>query len=325
MATIRQRGIHWQVQVRKKGYPPKSKSFTNRAEAVAWGRTVEQAMGGTLVTRAEIDRITLDEALARYLNEVTPTKKGAKQEHGKIRRWRAHPLAGRTLTSIRGADIAAYRDARLAEGKNPATVIDELSLLSQVYATAMKEWGMETLRNPVSVVRKPKKPRGRDRRLEGDEEARLMAVADFPYRELITLAIETAMRAGELRTLEWSRIDLEAPTALLPDTKNGERRVVPLSSRAVEVLSGLRLDTGGEGVFPTLTTVDVVTNKFRRLCKKAGVVGLRFHDLRHEATSRLFERGLNMMEVAAITGHKDLTALKRYTHLRAEDLAMKLR
>ena len=183
---------------------------------------------------------------------------------------------------------------------------------------------MDTLRNPVSAVRKPKKPRGRDRRLEGDEEARLLEVADSPFAELISLAIETAMRSGELRALKWPRIDLNARTAALHETKNGERRVVPLSSRAVEVLGGLQRHSEGEKVFPSLTTVDVVTNKFRRLCKKAGVTGLRFHDLRHEATSRFFERGLNMMEVAAITGHKDLAMLKRYTHLRAEDLALKL-
>ncbi|GAB6043895.1 tyrosine-type recombinase/integrase [Endothiovibrio diazotrophicus] len=324
MATIRRRGTHWQVQIRKRGYPPQSKSFATRAEGEAWARAVEKGLDGRVIARAEAEQTTLGEALERYLREVTPTKKGAKQDSGRIRRWMAHPLATRTLAAVRGTDIAAYRDERLAEGRNPGTVICDLSILSQVYVVAAKEWGMESLRNPVSVVRKPKKPRSRDRRLEGDEENRLLEVADAPYGELITLAIETAMRSGELRSLKWPRINLKTRTAALPETKNGERRVVPLSSRAVKVLSELQHRSDGEEVFPTLTSADVITSKFRRLCKKAGVAGLRFHDLRHEATSRFFERGLNMMEVAAITGHKDLEMLKRYTHLRAEDLAVKL-
>ncbi|WP_459873261.1 tyrosine-type recombinase/integrase, partial [Endothiovibrio diazotrophicus] len=325
MATIRKRGPYqWQAQIRKTGYPHQSKTFENRAEAEAWARALESEMDrGVFVSRSEAEQTTLGEALERYLREVTPAKKGADREKRKIRLWQNRKLALRPLASIRGADLAEFRDQRLADGKSPYTVNHDLNLISHLFTVAVKEWGMESLRNPVSYIRKPKQPQGRDRRLEGDEEARLLEVADSPYREVITLAIETAMRAGELRTLKWSNIDLEARTATLPDTKNGERRVVPLSSRAAEVLGRLAPLADGDDLFPSMTTGNLAY-RFRALCKRAGVKGLRFHDLRHEATSRFFELGLNPMEVAAITGHKTLAMLKRYTHLRAEDLAAKL-
>ncbi|GAB6042324.1 tyrosine-type recombinase/integrase [Endothiovibrio diazotrophicus] len=324
MATIRKRGAYqWQVQVRKKGFPTQSNTFESRAEAEAWAREIEGEMDrGIFVSRAEAERTSLGEALERYLREVTPAKKSAKQEERRIRRWMTHPLALRSLASIRGADIATFRDERLAQGRSPITVNNDLIVISHLFTVAVKEWGMESLRNPVSAIRKPKLPRGRDRRLEEDEETRLLEAAESPYREAIALAIETGMRAGELRSLEWRNINLRVRTAILDDTKNGERRVVPLSSRAVEVLRELPRRADGF-VFPTMTA-DGLSQGFRRVCRRAGVEGLRFHDLRHEATSRFFELGLNPMEVAAITGHKTLIMLQRYTHLRAENLAAKL-
>jgi integrase len=202
---------------------------------------------------------------------------------------------------------------------------------------------MTSLANPVELVRKPKLPQGRDRRLIGDEEERLLrecAKAQNPWLlPVVRFAIETAMRAGEiLQTkgttdketgerpmqttgLLWKHVDLTKRTAHLPETKNGSARTVPLSSVAVEVLRGLPRSMDGR-VFGT--TYEAIHLSFVRACKRAGIKDLRFHDLRHEATSRLFEKGLNPMQVAAITGHKTLQMLKRYTHLRAEDLAKML-
>jgi integrase len=181
---------------------------------------------------------------------------------------------------------------------------------------------MESLQNPVSNVRKPKLPPGRDRRLAGDEEQRLLEHAEYPMHELIVLALETGMRQGELMALNWSGVNLKRRIVTLADTKSGDGRAVPLSKRAAKTIESLprRLD---KRLFPE-AGASSISHKFRALCNKAGIEGLRFHDLRHEATSRLFELGLNPMEVAAITGHKTLVMLKRYTHLRAEDLAQKL-
>jgi integrase len=145
---------------------------------------------------------------------------------------------------------------------------------------------------------------------------------------LVRLALATAMRQGELIGLEWKNVDLERKVAKLLDTKNGEARNVPLSTEAVKALEDM--SPASDGVVPLRSgpmfaaDSDQVVYEFRQACKKAGIVGLRFHDLRHEATSRLFEKGLNPMEAASVTGHKTLQMLKRYTNLRAEDLAKKL-
>jgi integrase len=129
---------------------------------------------------------------------------------------------------------------------------------------------------------------------------------------------ETDERPVQTAGLLWVNVDLQKRTATLPMTKNGTARVVPLSSVAVDVLRGMPRSLDGR-VFGT--TYEAIHLSFTRACKRASIEDLRFHDLRHEATSRLFEKGLNPMQVAAITGHKTLQMLKRYTHLRAEDLA----
>jgi integrase len=129
------------------------------------------------------------------------------------------------------------------------------------------------------------------------------------------------MRRGELLSLTWDNVDLKKQIAFLPETKNGETRTVPLSSRAVAVLEALPRSIGGK-VFPT--TPAALKKAFERACAGAGITNLHFHDLRHEATSRMSEKLPNLIELAAVTGHKDLRMLKRYYHPRAEDLARKL-
>ena len=187
--------------------------------------------------------------------------------------------------------------------------------------------------NPVELVKgqRPKLPGGRDRRLVGDELPRLQAAALAYGGEiglLTTWAIETAMRRGEIAAMRWEHLDRtphaggnEARVLLIPETKNGTPRRVPLSVAALAVLDGLprRIDGRVWGMRP-----DSISQAFERVCKAAGITGLTFHDLRHEATSRLFEKGLGLMEVASITGHKTVQMLKRYTHLRAEDLVGRL-
>jgi integrase len=138
----------------------------------------------------------------------------------------------------------------------------------------------------------------------------------------VALAIETGMRRSELLGLQWSNVDLERRVALLPVTKNGESRGVPLSSRAVAILRSLPASSNGR-VFGELTT-DALKQSFKRAVRRAAIGSLRLHDLRHEATSRFFEKGLNLMEVAYVTGHKTLQMLKRYTHLSITDLTTRL-
>ncbi len=322
MASIRKRGPYqWQVKIRRKGYPIQSKTFETEDDAKKWSRLIESEMDrGVFCSQAEAEKTTLDEALERYLREITPEKKGAKQEKSRINILRQSMLAPRYLASIRGTDVAKYRDERL-ETRSPITVNNELIVLSHLFTVARKEWGLEGLRNPVSDIRKPKQPTGRDRRLQTGEEEKLLALASPQLRPLIVMALETAMRQGELLSISWKDVNLKQRTIFLSDTKNGESRSVPLSTTAIATLKKIPRDISTPLVFPILG----VSRKFSSACKTAGIDDLRFHDLRHEATSRLFEKGLNPMEVASITGHKTLQMLKRYTHLRAEDLAAKLR
>ncbi|MBU2805195.1 tyrosine-type recombinase/integrase [Acidithiobacillus ferridurans] len=314
--------IGWQVRVRKRGYPAQTRTWRTKAEAQAWARQVENEMDrGVFVSRKEAENTSLAEALDRYTKEVSARKKGAVQEQSIIKKLSESTLADTFLASIQGKDIAKYRDTMLADGYSPITVRRRLSLLSHLFTIAGKEWGMAGLANPVPMVSVQKPNNARDRRLLEGEEDRLLAAAQEygePLPSIIRFAMETAMRRGEIAAMHWCYVDLRTSVLLVPDSKSGDPRRVPLSSRALAVLTHLprRVDGQVWGI-----RADSITQAFDRACRRANIENLRFHDLRHEATSRLFEKGLNPMQVAAITGHKTLQMLKRYTHLRAEDLA----
>ncbi len=332
MATYRKRKSgRWQTQVRRKGYPAQSKSFPTRAAAVKWVRSIEYEMDqGFFISRNEAEATTLGELLDRYLIEYTADKKGVVSETCRIRKLLRHPLSKRFVASIRGIDMARYRDERLKEVSGPS-VRRELSILSQLFEVSRKEWGI-FVHNPVREIKLPKKGKARDRRLQeaetssDGEETRLFAACRQcrnPYLlPIVQFALETAMRLGEIVSLRWQHVNIKRRTAFLPDTKNGESRMVPLSGVAIDLLKSLPRSINGE-VFPGVTTM-AVKQAFTRARHRAKMDDFHFHDLRHEATTRLFERGLNIIEVSSITGHKDLQMLRRYTHLRAEDLAKKL-
>jgi integrase len=275
---------------------------------------------------------TIKQALRVYLERVSVHKRGAKQEKYRTRPiWRSF-LGKLKISSVTTVDIAAYRDMRLATVAphtkrlvTPNTVRLELAMLSDLFNVAQIEWGA-CVSNPVSKVRKPKLPPGRDRRITFGEERRLLRAAaahgNPEIYSIISLAIETAMRQGEILSLEWENIDLRRRIAHLPITKNGTKRDVPLSQGAVSALTRLGIGTSGK-VFKYKP--DGFKSAWRTLVKRLGIENLHFHDLRHEAVSRLFELGtLDYLEVAAISGHKSVQMLKRYTHLRAETLVPKL-
>lgn len=226
------------------------------------------------------------------------------------------------MAAIRSKDIADFMQERAAEGVAGNTVRLDLALISRVFNVAISSWGMESLRNPVSRIPKPKVSNGRTRRLEGDEEERLLAACSESLRPIVRFAIETAMRRGEMASLTWQNIDLERRTAYLPKTKNNEERTVPLSPAAVQILKDM--EKGESSRVFQLSDVSI-TQAFIKTCQKAGIEGLTFHDLRHEGTSRLFERtDLDIMEIKSITGHKTLQMLARYSHLRTYKLVDRL-
>ncbi len=351
MATITKRGdLQWQVKIRRKGYPPQSKTFDTRADAEKWARAIEREMDrGRFVSSAEAESTTFTEALDRYEREIASNKRGAVQEKSLIRMLRDSWLAKRSLAAIRRADIAKLRD-EWCETHSPATVVRRLALISHLFTIARKEWGLESLSNPVELVRKPTVKNGRTRRISSvepdtqrgtsaDELAYVKAASASAFLPaLVDIAVETAMRRSELISLGPAQVDLTKRVARLAMTKNGTARDVPLSRKAIAVFEELSKD-GRELFFPL--RADAVTRAFERAvararkiyeedCANSGVspdpkflIDLCFHDLRHEATSRLAEK-FPLHELAKITGHRDTKMLMRYYHPRAEDLAKKL-
>lgn len=326
MATLEKRGDYWRVKIRRKGYPVQTRSFDTKATAERWARDVENEMDkGIFIDRTESEKNTLRDVLSRYHDEVTPLKRGASAEAPRLRALMLRPIAEIKIAALSSTHLAKFRDDRLKEVAG-ATVNKELNLIAHALETARREWGIHIPENPVRLVRRPQGAKPRDRRLVGDEEHRLLTACEDarnPYLlPIVRLAIETAMRQGEIVGLDWKHVDLKKQTAYLPETKNGESRGVPLSSLAAATLKALPSAVNGQ-LFPGVTA-EAVKRAFIRACQRAGIEDFHFHDLRHEATSRLFEKGLNPLEVASITGHKTLQMLKRYTHLRAEDLVKKL-
>lgn len=323
MATINKRGCGWFVQVRRKGFPAQYKTMRTKAEALAWARECEALIDAGGAQRRPDDTATLAMVLVRYIASVTPRKRSSESESCRLQKMLRAPFCCLTLAELQPTHIAAYRDERLKFAK-PGTVRRELSLLRNVLEIASREWGLEMAFNPVDRVARPIANDERDRRLRPGELQRLLNALEETRNELVKplihFAIETALRRGELLNLCWRHIDLMARTGHIPTTKSGRPRTIPLTDGAVELLESLpRTD---ERVFPI--TAVALRHAWDRLCARAAIRDLRIHDLRHEAISRFAEMGLNMPELALISGHRDYRMLQRYTHLRPTDLARKL-
>jgi integrase len=321
MATFRKRSGKWQARVQRQGYPDQCKTFILRSDAESWAKKTEIALDQGFLNSIADPNTLLKDLLVRYKNEVTPKKKFASAEKYRIEMWRRHALANYAITKIKSSDIAKWRDEKIKENKSANTIRLHLAVLSHLFTVARNEWGFESLRNPMLQVSLPKLPQGRTRRLhEGEIDLILKNSGSRLLKYIVIFALETAMRRSEIVSLEWKYLDLNKRVVTLPITKNGEVRVVPLSEIALKQI--LEMDQSRERIFNISS--HAVTYAFWRACKRANIKDLHFHTLRHEAISRLFEKGLSLAEVATISGHKTWTMLKRYTHLKAEDLVKKL-
>lgn len=325
MPTIRKKGEgQYHVQIRKRGYPTQTKTFTKEADAKRWATIIESEMErGVFVSRTEAEATLVKDVLQRFAVEILPTKRSEQSDKSRIKTLK-EAFGDYRLASLNSTQVAKFRDQRL-KVVGPQSVIHEINLLNRVLKTATMDWGIALPSGlPTAQVRKPAKPRGRDRRVTKEEIAKILEVSgSSELKTIVTLAVETGMRRGELASLTWCDINVKMQIAHLPKTKTDVPRTVPLSKAAIKALKDFGIKPEGR-VFELKAAS--MSQAFDRACEshRADIVGVRFHDLRHEATSRLFEKGLNVMEVAAITGHKTLDMLKRYTHLRAEDLAKKL-
>jgi integrase len=330
----------WKAIIRKQGWPITSKTFRTKRDATDWARSTEDEMvRGVYISRAGAERLTVKEALQRYLKEVTPTKKPTTQRSEKITAEHLAGFLGKYSMAALSSDlVASYRDHRIAAGKSNNTVRIELALLSNLFTIAIQEWGLGLTHNPVSAIRKPSPGKGRDRRLSQAEEKRLLQAVDQHSNPMlgwiVRIAVETGMRQSEILNLRTAQVDLTSRVARLTDTKNNSSRTVPLTKGAAsafkEALENPLRPKTSDLIFFGEPGRDGVCRPYQFAKIWAGIkesvqiADLHFHDLRHEAVSRLVERGLSDQEVASISGHKSMQMLRRYTHLRAEDLVAKL-
>lgn len=291
--------------------------------------------------------LTLRAGFDRYLAEVSPTKKSPKQDASLVRQWLQTDYADWPLPKIKAAHVAAQRDVWLRT-RQPATVVRRLAILSHLYNVATVEWEQET-ENPVSKIRKPKVRNARDRRIYCDIRLRDQPASEIDWiiratrskalKASVVIAVETAMRRGEIAKLQARDVDLVKRTALARDTKNGDSRLVPLSPAAMdvlrEVMPGRRDGQAVPGASAALTrsfsrAVAGARKQYERICAAHRTApnpkyfrDLRFHDLRHEAISRMAPL-YQMHELARITGHRDSRMLLRYYHPDISKLARRL-
>jgi len=339
MATIRRRkdSKSFEVQIRRGGWPKIVRTFSTAADARAWASVIESEIErGVFIDRTEAEKNTLGDLFQRYLTEISSQKKGHDVERYRLISLQRDPIAKFKVAGLSGKLMAEWRDRRLKKVSGSTTNRD-LNLISHVINVARKEWGMH-IENPIAMIRRPPENRARKRRFAAGEEEKLLAELEETTRSergtfeeggsrnpwirpLVILAIESAMRRGELLSLRWSDVFLSDRFVRLRDTKNGESRDVPLSNRAHGVLAGLPRHISGR-VFHT--TADAVKKAFTRAVVRAELGDFHFHDLRHEATSRIAEKVENVLELAAITGHRTLKCLQIYYNPTATYLARKL-
>lgn len=320
--------ITYRVRIRMKGCPLQTASFDRLTDARRWGQQTEAAIReGRYFKTREAQRHTLAELIDRYLLDVLPRKKGAPKQRQQLQWWREQ-LGTFALSDLTPPLLAEYRDKLAAgfpgtEPRGPATVVRYLAALSHCLSIAVKEYQWLD-DSPMRRVSKPKEPRGRVRFLSEQERAALLSACEAsanPYLfPVVVLALSTGMRAGEIMALEWRDVDLARGWLTLRETKNGERRGVPLAGKAFELLKEharirRRVDTPllWPGVRPD-RPMDL-RQPWEKALKQAGIEDFRFHDLRHSAASYLAMNGASLNEIADVLGHKTLSMVKRYAHL----------
>lgn len=335
MATIRKRklaqGLSWQVQVRRDGLKPLSKTFSTKTDAKAWAADIESDLNkNTTTAYTEAAKRTLSEAIDRYITEREAAGKLATARRRQLDWWRGE-YGSRKLGQVTCSVIIEARDTLLTEAhptrkerRKPATVNRYLAALSHVLSTAVDwEWLPATPR-----IKRLSEPKGRDRFLDRDELERLLG-ATKAFRDpvhgqrmlhaLVLTAVSTGARSGELLGLTWKNVNLAEGWAVARNTKNGEHRRLHLSGTALGVIKelGQVRDLQDERVFRGYRYRD----QFQSALNKAGISDFRFHDLRHTAASHLAMNGATLAEIAEVLGHKTLAMVKRYAHLQSSHVS----
>lgn len=337
MANIQERKTQdgktsYRVQIRLKGYPAQTATFSRLTDARKWVQQVESAIReGRHFKTAESKKHTLGELIDRYIADVIPTKRKNGQKQKAQLLWWKGQLGAYLLSDVTPALIAEYRDILLkgityrGTKRSTSTTVRYLAALSHAYTVAYKEWGwLED--SPLRKVNKPKESRGRVRFLDHQERDRLLQACRESKNShlyiIVVLALSTGMRRAEIMNLTWSDVDLNRGRIILHETKNGERRLVPLAGHALTLLRDYektrRIDT--VLLFPTNRGQKPqkaleFRGAWETALRKANIENFRFHDLRHCCASYLVMNKASLAEIAEVLGHKTLQMVKRYAHL----------
>lgn len=270
----------------------------------------------------EKKRIVFNDLAKLYLeNYAKPNKRSWRCDDYCIE---AHlkPYFGKLdLGAITPLDVETFRAKRLEAGIKKSTSNRELALLKRMFHLA-SDWGYSA-DNPVAKVKLfSERDNLKERVLTADEETKLLAHCAPHLLPIVVFALNTGMRRGEILGLRWDQIDASGRSARVTRTKGGRDRIVPLNDAAAGVIKVQRKTSHGSYVFPSMKGREfmrTVDHSFGRACRLAGIVGLRFHDLRHTFATRLIRRGADIITVQALLGHYAVTMTQRYTHTGADE------
>lgn len=335
MATIEKRTSNdgvttYRVKIRINGFPAQTGTFERISDAKKWAQSTEAAIKeGRHFKTAESKRHTLAELVDRYSREVLPQKKSTNTQLQQLAWWKT-AIGIYVLADVSPSLLAECRGKLASEvtvrktPRSPASVNRYIAALSHAFTVAVKEWGWLD-DNPLRKVTKLKEPRGRVRYLSEEERVKLLKACKESNNQylypVVVLAVSTGMRRSEIMNLTWDNVDLNRGSAILHETKNGDRRVAALTGHALEQLKELnkvrRIDTSL--LFPaqeikTIKPIDL-RKPWKTASQKAQLQDFRFHDLRHSAASYLAMNGASVAEIAEVLGHKTLQMVKRYAHL----------
>lgn len=328
-----------QIRLKEKGVivHSETETFTRKALAQAWIKRREAELQGARATGAlKAAKVTVGELLDDYVRQAEGITEWGRSKTADIQRLRKAGLSAKDARLLTAADLIAYcKDRRVVDGAGPATVLNDIVWLRQAFMSAVAHRG---IREPLAAADAAKaellrtkvisKPQQRERRLGADEEARLLehfgardGRAQIPMLDIVQFALLTARRQEEICRIRWADVDMEKGIGWVDDVKHptqkkGNRRNFRILRAAMDIIE--RQPRTAPEVFPY--NARSIGAAFTRACHFLEIKDLHFHDLRHEATSRLFEKGYSIQEVAQFTLHESWATLKRYTHLRPENV-----
>jgi len=323
---LAKRGEIWWVDITTNGKRTrKSTKLTDRASA----KRIHNKILGDIAEGKWFERLpgedkTFKEMMEKYLDEYVSKKVSKNSFQGYAKKPISY-LGGYVLTKVAPKTINEYKVRRRKDGLKPASINRELATMKKAFNLAIKEW--EWLReNPVSRVSMEEENNKRDRWLTIEEEQRLLEACPTWLKELVTIALNTGMRLGEILSLEWKGIDLFRKTVTVFKSKNKEPRTIPINETVFNILKNkvrvksIRTNLVFYSEAYTMFSKTNVDRAFRIALRKAKIEDFRFHDLRHTFATRLVQFGKDLYKVQRLLGHKTPAMTQRYAHHYPESL-----